>query len=171
VEARLVRDAHLGSIWEGTSNIVAIDAIERAVGREGADAALEQSLRHHLSRAAALPKQLRTVLEQLVPRAFAFARDVASTKDQSAMRRAASGLYNVTSAVLLAGEGARLSATQDDSSRAALAGLVVRHKLVASDPLTDRPSADIAEYAALINGRPIAAEQCERFIGFLRLGD
>jgi hypothetical protein len=171
VEARLVRDAHLGSIWEGTSNIVAIDAIERAVGREGADAALEQSLRHHLSRAGALPKHLRTVLEQLVPRAFAFARDVASTKDQSAMRRAASGLYNVTSAVLLAGEGARLSAAQGDSSRAALAALVVRHKLVASDPLTDRASADIAEYAALINGRPIAAEQCEALIGFLRLGD
>ena len=29
--ARLVRDAHLGSIWEGTSNIVAIDAVRRAV--------------------------------------------------------------------------------------------------------------------------------------------
>ncbi|RAE72792.1 DNA alkylation response protein, partial [Burkholderia multivorans] len=24
-DARLVRDAHLGSIWEGTSNIVALD--------------------------------------------------------------------------------------------------------------------------------------------------
>ena len=30
---RLVRDAHLGSIWEGTSNIVGIDAIRRAIGR------------------------------------------------------------------------------------------------------------------------------------------
>ena len=34
-DARLVRDAHLGSIWEGTSNIVALD-IARAVKREGA---------------------------------------------------------------------------------------------------------------------------------------
>src|SRR5215216_591295 len=31
VPARLLRDAHLGSIWEGTSNIVAIDALKRAV--------------------------------------------------------------------------------------------------------------------------------------------
>ncbi len=36
--ARLLRDAHLGSIWEGTGNIVAIDALKRAVGRHGADA-------------------------------------------------------------------------------------------------------------------------------------
>jgi acyl-CoA dehydrogenase len=31
--ARLLRDAHLGSIWEGTGNIVAIDALKRAVGQ------------------------------------------------------------------------------------------------------------------------------------------
>jgi hypothetical protein len=33
-DPRLVRDAHLGSIWEGTSNIVALDVI-RAIKREG----------------------------------------------------------------------------------------------------------------------------------------
>ena len=35
--ARLLRDAHLGSIWEGTGNIVALDALKRAVGRHGAE--------------------------------------------------------------------------------------------------------------------------------------
>ena len=34
-DARLVRDAHLGSIWEGTSNIVALDVM-RAIQRENA---------------------------------------------------------------------------------------------------------------------------------------
>uniref|UniRef100_UPI00397972AC acyl-CoA dehydrogenase family protein n=1 Tax=Salmonella sp. SAL4457 TaxID=3159912 RepID=UPI00397972AC len=34
-DPRLVRDAHLGSIWEGTSNIVALD-VARAVSREQA---------------------------------------------------------------------------------------------------------------------------------------
>ena len=33
-DARLLRDAHLGSIWEGTSNIVALDVL-RAIQREG----------------------------------------------------------------------------------------------------------------------------------------
>ena len=36
VNARLVRDAHIGLLWEGTSNINALDIITRAVGREGA---------------------------------------------------------------------------------------------------------------------------------------
>src|SRR6202167_2457021 len=46
--ARLLRDAHLGSIWEGTGNIVAIDALKRAVGRHGADAALSADLHARL---------------------------------------------------------------------------------------------------------------------------
>jgi len=152
VEARLVRDAHLGSIWEGTSNIVAIDAVERAVGRKNADAALEQSLSRQLSEAVALPNQIVTQLDRLVSRAFAFAREVASAKDQSAMRRAASALYNITSAVLLAGEGARLGEARADWSRAALAGLVVRHKLLPSDPLADWASDDLLPSEALITG-------------------
>ncbi|RAD10578.1 DNA alkylation response protein, partial [Burkholderia multivorans] len=42
-DARLVRDAHLGSIWEGTSNIVALD-VARAARREQALDALRTFL-------------------------------------------------------------------------------------------------------------------------------
>jgi acyl-CoA dehydrogenase len=42
--ARLVRDAHLGLLWEGTSNINALDAVQRAVGKVGAHAALRDDL-------------------------------------------------------------------------------------------------------------------------------
>ena len=43
-DPRLVRDAHLGSIWEGTSNIVALDVL-RAIRREGSLPALDKHLR------------------------------------------------------------------------------------------------------------------------------
>ena len=33
VNARLIRDAQVGLLWEGTSNINALDVIGRAVGR------------------------------------------------------------------------------------------------------------------------------------------
>ncbi|GAC1327055.1 MAG: acyl-CoA dehydrogenase family protein [Beijerinckiaceae bacterium] len=158
VEARLVRDAHLGSIWEGTSNIVAIDAIERAVGRESCDAALEQSLQHQLSIASGLPKPFLATLDQLVSRSFAFAREVATSRHDEAMRRAATALYNVSSAVLLAAEGASLGQAGGDWSRAALAGLVVRHKLLASDPLADCRSADMSESMPLLDGHPLDLE-------------
>src|SRR5215469_10474550 len=47
--ARLLRDAHLGSIWEGTGNIVALDALTRAIG--GADAVLAAALSQRLEEA------------------------------------------------------------------------------------------------------------------------
>jgi alkylation response protein AidB-like acyl-CoA dehydrogenase len=163
VEARLLRDAHLGSIWEGTSNIVAIDAIERAVGREGADAVVEQMLHDQVGEAAALPHSFRAKLDQLTARAFDFARRVATAKDQARMRSAASALYHATSAVLLAGEGARLGEGEGDWSRAALAGLVVSHKLLASDPLVDGvPEQDASE--ALINGAELPKAELLRYL-------
>ena len=42
MEARLLRDAHLGSIWEGTSNIVALDVM-RSIRR---NATLEPLYQH-----------------------------------------------------------------------------------------------------------------------------
>jgi len=42
-DARLLRDAHLGSIWEGTSNIVALDVL-RAIRKEKALEAMELDL-------------------------------------------------------------------------------------------------------------------------------
>lgn len=39
-DARLLRDAHLGSIWEGTSNIVALDVMRAARRDGGLDALL-----------------------------------------------------------------------------------------------------------------------------------
>jgi hypothetical protein len=44
VNARLVRDAHIGVLWEGTTNINALDAIQRAVGKEGAHRELLEAL-------------------------------------------------------------------------------------------------------------------------------
>jgi acyl-CoA dehydrogenase len=153
-----VRDAHLGSIWEGTGNIVAVDAIERAVGREGADATLEQTLRRELTGAAGLPEPFRAILDQLMSRALAFAREVAARKDHRAMRRAASALYNMTSAVLLAAEGARIGGAHGDWGRVALAGLVVRHKLAPNDPLTDAGGEEESFSEALIGGHPVERE-------------
>jgi acyl-CoA dehydrogenase len=49
VNPRLVRDAHLGSIWEGTTNVVQLDVL-RAMARDGGHGALLDRLR-----GAALP--------------------------------------------------------------------------------------------------------------------
>ena len=133
--ARLLRDAHLGSIWEGTGNIVALDALKRAVGRHGADAALAADLHARLDDSANVPQAWRDTLRDLTDRAIGFARDVASHSDNEAdARRATSLLYHVASAVALAWEGGRIHEMRGDARRLLLSRMVVEHRVSAGDP-------------------------------------
>jgi len=133
--ARLLRDAHLGSIWEGTGNIVALDALTRAIGRHGADSALGADLHARLDDSASVPQAWRDRLHGLTDRAIAFAREVAGRADNEAdSRRATSTLYHVASAVILAWEGARIHAARGDARRVLLSRAVVDHRLAANDP-------------------------------------
>ncbi|WP_316174586.1 acyl-CoA dehydrogenase family protein [Bradyrhizobium sp. SZCCHNRI1073] len=135
VTARLLRDAHLGSIWEGTGNIVALDALKRAVGRHGAEAALAADLHARLDDSAAVPQAWRDQLHRLVDRAVGFARKVAGRADnESEARRATSLLYHVASAVSTTWESARIHAMRGDARRLLLAKLIVAHRLTPSDP-------------------------------------
>jgi len=132
---KLVRDAHLGSIWEGTTNIVALDALTRAVGRHGAEAALAAELHARLDEAKTLAESYRERLRDLVDRAIAFARAVAGDAAREAdARRATSALYHASSAVLLAWEGTRVHEARGDARRLVLSRLVLDHRLTARDP-------------------------------------
>jgi acyl-CoA dehydrogenase len=133
--ARLLRDAHLGSIWEGTGNIVAIDALTRAVGRHGADAALAADLHARLDDSANVPQAWRDRLRELADRAVGFAREVASRSDNEGdARRATSLLYHVASAVALTWEGGRIHEMRGDARRLLLSRMVVDHRVSAGDP-------------------------------------
>jgi acyl-CoA dehydrogenase len=133
--SRLLRDAHLGSIWEGTGNIVAIDTLTRAVARHGADAALAADLHARLDDSANVPRAWRDRLRELSDRAVGFAREVASRSDHEGdARRATSLLYHVASAVALAWEGGRIHEMRGDARRLLLSRMVVDHRVSASDP-------------------------------------
>ena len=57
IEPRLLREAHLGSIWEGTSNIIALDVVRSAV-KTSAHRVLGERLVAMLSGAGGLEKRL-----------------------------------------------------------------------------------------------------------------
>ena len=126
VNARLVRDAHIGVLWEGTSNINGLDVITRAVAKEWAHEALAQSLKSRLENTPGVPGQFRDRLDGLVERTVAFAEQVAKSGDETQVRRASSALYHVTSAVLMAWEGAQIGARGGDARRMLLARLYHR---------------------------------------------
>jgi acyl-CoA dehydrogenase len=133
--ARLLRDAHLGSIWEGTGNIVAIDALARAIGRHGADAALAADLHARLDDSANVPAGFRDRLRALTDSAIGFARRVAgNSESEGEARRATSLLYHVASAVALAWEGSRINDMRGDARRLLLSHLVTEHRLSSGDP-------------------------------------
>ncbi|HET6307480.1 MAG TPA: acyl-CoA dehydrogenase family protein [Rhodopila sp.] len=145
VNPRLIRDAQVGLLWEGTSNINALDVITRAVGRSGAHHALHALLRTRLEDAHALPAAFRAGLHQALDRAVALADHVAAKGQETLARQAATSLYDAASAVLLACEGATKGA---DASRTLLSRFVLAHRLTAADPLApteaewERPAAD-----------------------------
>ena len=129
-DARVLRDAHLGSIWEGTSNVVALDVL-RAAKREGALDVLRAHVHGLASEASARPEML-----DALDRAVALAH--AAQDAPSLTRQAASALYNVTAAAAMAWEARRLG----DARRAALARMVMLHRVLPHDPLAAEPEAD-----------------------------
>ncbi|HJU31315.1 MAG TPA: acyl-CoA dehydrogenase family protein [Hyphomicrobiaceae bacterium] len=154
VNARLIRDAHVGVLWEGTSNINALDVVGRAVGRSGAHKALEALLHSRLQDAGSLPPTFTGRLRKALTRSLAFAERVAAEPaSEPQARRAASALYHAASAVLLAWEGSR---NPDDARRAAISRFVLEHRLSPRDPLEPEESAwEGAAIAALLDGKPL----------------
>lgn len=163
VNARLVRDAHLGVLWEGTSNINAIDVINRATARVGAHEDLGQALKDELADAQGLPGQFRGALGATVDRCVAFADEVASKGKETLARQASDALYHVTSAALLASEGARLGAAGGDASRLLLARMVLDHRLRPLDPLAD-DEGDGAVVDALLGTEPVSLERAQALV-------
>jgi len=129
-DPRLVRDAHLGSIWEGTSNIVALDVL-RAIRKEASLEALLPDLNAMLERA---PRLLAARLAASLDKAAEFALETAASGLESHARQAATGLYYAIAAALMAGEGTRLG-EQGDCRRHLLALLAYVHRLAPRDPL------------------------------------
>ncbi len=137
VTARLVRDAQIGTLWEGTSNINALDVVQRAVGKSGGHKTLSAALKAKYEPSGALPGQFKGLLGATLDRVERFAEAVASDpKHEQRSRMAAGALYHATTAALLAWEGATLGAQGGDARRLLLSRLVIEHRLAPQDPLS-----------------------------------
>ncbi|MGL6109646.1 MAG: acyl-CoA dehydrogenase family protein, partial [Rubrivivax sp.] len=130
-DARRVRDAMLGSIWEGTSNIVALDVL-RAIRRDDALSALSTHL-HALLAETPLHPQARPVFERTLQRVAESSAAVVGSGERGEMqaRQVASALYHSTTAVAMAWEAGRTGSAR----RMHLAQCVLRQRVLPQDPL------------------------------------
>ncbi len=150
VQARLVRDAHIGVLWEGTSNINALDIVTRAVGKSGAHKALAAMLLRRLAEATNLPESFGKRLRAALDRSIAFAERVAADRQsEHAARLAASALYHAASAIVLAWEGCQ---PDIDARRLLLSRFVLEHRLTPKDPLAPADDAWEREAIGLVLG-------------------
>ncbi len=164
--ARIFRDAQIGPIWEGTTNINAIDTVARAVGREGAHKVLADRLRELLEESV-VPTALNSELHDLLDKAFATLERCAHDPDQEQNFRIVSTLvYHVVSAVLLATEGARIAQMTGDARRLLLARQVLDHWITPLDPFNPSATPEDAEMVELLlTEEPVDIETATRLIG------
>jgi alkylation response protein AidB-like acyl-CoA dehydrogenase len=129
VEPRLMRDAHLGSIWEGTSNIVALDVM-RAIRKNQCLPALRALVERLLAEGEACPRALRDLQRDSLEKVWTLAVTAAAEDNSPLTRQAASALYNTLSLAAM-----RWEARQPGlAARNQIADLVLLHKLAPSDP-------------------------------------
>jgi len=167
-DPRLVRDAHLGSIWEGTGNIVALD-IARAVKREGALGPLREYLVRLLNEAR-LPTRSRALFASLLERACSAMLRVAGGADgihsqrDELVREAGTALYHACTAIFMASEAARQA---PDFRRLGLAHLIARYKLLPRDPLAvGEQHEDVAQeiLALIVAEMPLSLDDALRLL-------
>jgi alkylation response protein AidB-like acyl-CoA dehydrogenase len=153
VNPRILRDAHLGSVWEGAGNVVALDATTRAIRKSRCHEPFQAALHARLDEAEGLPEAFRKRLRGILDRAVAFTALISSSpEDEVQTRRAVSVLYHAATACLLAVEGAAIDKLRGDARRALWAKLVLDHRLAAEDPFAVTDSRQEDALSALLLG-------------------
>ena len=134
VNPRLIRDAQVGLLWEGTSNINALDVVQRAIAKVGAHQPLTQALEERLN-TAQVAAPLRERALGALQRANAFAQQVGQeARLEHRARDATRLMYDAVGAALMIAEDAELAATGNPHRRAPFAEWLLASSLEARDP-------------------------------------
>ena len=162
VNARLLRDAYLGAIWEGSTNVVALD-VQRAILKDGCLAPFAAFVGARLDavqeRAAKPAADLvRTALADIQQRAAAWpGRDTADRELDA--RGAAETLYHVLATALLLEEGQTLRQRRGDFRKLLVATLYARRWLAPTSPgVSPFSSRTLAHLERLVDWQPVAAD-------------
>jgi len=137
VNPRLLRDSHLGAIWEGASNVVALD-VQRAVLRADGLSALFEVIDQRLAvvtepTAQPLIEAVRGAMRQAAGAVQAWSACPAAERDLGA-RPLADLLYHLLAAALLLGEGQGLRDRSGDYRKLLVAALYVKKWLQPTPP-------------------------------------
>jgi alkylation response protein AidB-like acyl-CoA dehydrogenase len=138
VQPRLLRDAHLGSIWEGTTNVVQLDVL-RAMVRDGAHRALLDRLAHAVRPPHEPLARLLERARQRVEARCAAVLTLDGPRRELAMPGLAPALYHLVAASCLAEDAAHQVAAGDGARKLVVAAAYAARELVPGDDPLDEP--------------------------------
>ena len=130
LDPKILRDSHLGSIWEGTSNIISLDTI-RALKKDNnlqifknflIDSVKINSEKKH-------EKHLLSVINDV----FDFVENEVKEDFTSSSRQITSSLYYLSSAIFLIQEG---NYCEDLAYRSKISELIIKYKIDKNSPIT-----------------------------------
>jgi alkylation response protein AidB-like acyl-CoA dehydrogenase len=162
VNARLLRDAYLGAIWEGSTSVVALD-VQRAILKDGALGPLAAFVGARLDavrerHAKPVADVVRGVIADVERRAAAWPALSQDARELEA-RPVAEILYHALAVALLLDEGQTLRAQRDDHHKLLVATLYARRWLTSVPPGMPAFSARaLASLERLVDWRPIGAD-------------
>jgi hypothetical protein len=161
VNPRLLRDAYLGAIWEGSANVVALD-VQRAIAKDRGLEALAAFMAERLARVtepAAKPwvELVKANLEAVTRLAAGWAAQP-ETERELAARPVADTLYHLLAGSLLLAEGQLLREQGRGYRKLLAAGLYLKRWLEPRGPASPPFSARQIEWLdSLAEWRPIDA--------------
>src|SRR5688572_20793048 len=162
VNARLVRDAHLGAIWEGSTNVVALD-VQRAILRDGGVEALAGFVQGRLDtvgepHAKRWADVVAGTLADLRRRVAAWP-GLDETERELDARPVADALYHALAGALLLAEGETLWQQRGSARKLAAAALYLKKWLrPPAPPASIFAARECALLPALIDWTPVAAD-------------
>ncbi len=130
LDLKILRDSHLGSIWEGTSNIISLDTI-RALKKDDN----LHIFKNFLINAIKIHSEKKTEKHFLsvIDDVFYFVESELKEDFTSSSRQISSSLYYLSSAIFLIEEG---NYCEDISYRSKISELIIRYKIDKNSPIT-----------------------------------
>ena len=160
--ARLLRDSYLGAIWEGSSNVVALD-VQRAILRDGGLPALARLIGERLARvvepmAKPWADVVAATLGDIEGAVAQWPKAEPAIRDLEA-RPIAEALYHALAVSLLLGEGQALFDQRQDARKFLVGALYAKRWLRSAAPGRAIFTAqDLASLEALIDWQPVSGQ-------------
>ena len=129
LDPKILRDSHLGSIWEGTSNIISLDTI-RALKKDNNI----ETLKYYLIQVLQTTKKNEHTenLLSAIDNVFSFVRTEIQEDFTSSSRKISSSLYYLCASIFLNSEGQYCKSL---ANRKKISELLIKYKINQNSPL------------------------------------